>query len=47
MVIDGFGQALEYWKSTNPRRLLTGLGAGVAQTMMAMIVAGLIFRLIY
>jgi len=47
MVIDGFGQALGYWQSTNPRRLVTGFGGGVAQTMMAMIVAGLIFRLIY
>ncbi len=46
MGVDGLGQALGYWTSTNFRRLLTGLGGGAAQTILAMIVAGLLFRVV-
>ncbi len=41
MVIDGLGQARGYWYSTNPRRFLTGLGSGIAQSILAMILVGL------
>ncbi|MFQ6126056.1 MAG: DUF2085 domain-containing protein [Candidatus Heimdallarchaeota archaeon] len=46
MGIDGLGQALGYWSSTNLRRFLTGLGGGAAQTILAMIVAGLLLRIV-
>ena len=46
MGIDGLGQALGYWTSTNFRRLFTGLGGGAAQTILAMIVAGLLLRVV-
>lgn len=46
MGVDGLGQALGYWESTNIRRLLTGLGGGAAQTILAMIVAGLLLYII-
>jgi uncharacterized membrane protein len=45
MGIDGIGQALGYWKSTNPRRLITGLCGGTAQTILTMVIAGLLLRL--
>ncbi len=46
MVIDGLGQAKGYWYSTNPRRFLTGLGGGIAQSILAIILVALMLRLI-